>query len=50
MEVTQNNQADLLARYLPDGEAWQEKWIDGSILRNLLIALGKEFDNIEHIS
>lgn len=40
-------QADLLARYLPDGVAWEAKWIENSNLRNLLVALGKEFANIE---
>lgn len=39
-------QADLLARYLPSGKAWNAKYIDGSNLRNLLIAFGKEFKNI----
>ena len=41
------NQADLLAKYLPDGKCWEAKWIEGSNLRNLLIAVGKEFENIE---
>lgn len=46
-ESIQTNQADLLARYLPDGKAWEGKWIEGSNLRNLLIAIGNEFENIE---
>jgi len=46
-ENIEENQADYLARYLPDGEAWKSKWIEGSNLRNLLIGLGKEFSNIE---
>ena len=41
------SQADLLARYLPDGKAWNAKWIEGSNLRRLLKGLGKEFSNIE---
>ncbi len=41
------NQADLLARYLPNGKAWEGKYIEGSNLRNLLIAVGQEFQNIE---
>lgn len=40
-------QADLLARYLPDGYAWKAKWIDESFLRRLLRGFGKEFSNIE---
>lgn len=40
-------QADLLARYLPDGYAWRAKWIDESFLRRLLKGFGKEFGNIE---
>ena len=46
-ENIEENQADYLARYLPDGEAWKAKWIEGSNLRNLLIGIGKEFGNIE---
>lgn len=46
-ENIEENQADYLARYLPDGEAWKSKWIEGSNLRKLLIGLGKEFGNIE---
>ena len=46
-ENIEENQADYLARYLPDGNAWKAKWIEGSNLRKLLIGLGKEFSNIE---
>lgn len=46
-ENIEENQADYLARYLPDGNAWKAKWIEGSNLRKLLIGLGKEFGNIE---
>jgi uncharacterized protein YmfQ (DUF2313 family) len=42
-----SKQVDLLARYLPDGRAWEAKWIEGSNLRNLLKGLGQEFSNIE---
>lgn len=41
------SQADLLARYLPDGKAWNAKFIEDSNLRKLLEGLGKEFSNIE---
>lgn len=46
-EAINVEQVDLLARYLPDGKAWEGKYIEGSNLRNLLISIGKEFENIE---
>lgn len=50
MAVRENldyKQADLLARYLPEGIAWKAKWIEESYLRRLLKGFGKEFNNIE---
>lgn len=35
------SQADLLARYLPDGKAWNAKFIEDSNLRKLLEGLGR---------
>jgi uncharacterized protein YmfQ (DUF2313 family) len=37
-----NAQADMLARKLPDGIIYNNKYIKGSVLRNWLIALGLE--------
>lgn len=42
-----DNQADTLARKLPDGQAFDAKYLDGCNLRNWLIALGLEISRFE---
>lgn len=43
----QQQQANILASKLPDGKAWTDKYVDGSVLRNLLIGYGVEFMRLE---
>lgn len=44
---TREQQASILAAKLPDGKAWADKHIDGTVLRNLLIGYGLEFMRLE---
>lgn len=44
---TETEQADMLARKLPNGYALLSKYIEGSILRKWLISLGYEFARLE---
>ena len=42
-ESIQTNQADLLARYLPDGKAWEGKWIEGSTINVMSSTQSEEY-------
>jgi len=46
-EHNENEQADMLARKMPDGYAYLSKYIEGSLLRKWLISLGFEFARLE---
>lgn len=43
----QRQQADIIASKIPDGKAWADKYIDGTVMRNLLIGYGLEFMRLE---
>lgn len=44
---SQEQQADIIAAKLPDGKAWADKYINGTVLRKLLIGYGFEFMRLE---
>lgn len=43
----ENTQADILAKKLPDGKAWIDKFVDSTVMRDLLIAYGIEYMRLE---
>jgi len=47
IEHDTDTQASMLARKMPDGDAYLSKYIEGSVLRRWLIALGTEFLRLE---
>jgi uncharacterized protein YmfQ (DUF2313 family) len=46
---TKDDQADSLAHYLPQGELYEAKWIDGTNLRKMLRALASELQRYQTI-
>lgn len=44
---TREQQAEIIASKLPDGKAWADKYISGTVMRNLLIGYGLEFMRLE---
>lgn len=43
---TREQQADILAQYLPDNACYQSAWDDGSVLRNILLGLASQWMGI----
>lgn len=48
-ERTQEEQSDILTRYLPNDPLWHDKNVEGSVLKKILIGLAAEWLNLRNI-